>query len=280
MIVLSTIQAKELLAARKKGACGVETSTDLNISRTEIALAPEGVVLPGDTLLDWRQVEEIAKNENACYEIDKRQAKPIQHFSDRLNRFYSLKPTEKAPTLLISGIPMHRIKGIDPQEDTLRKIASVAPIFGRVLDTTTGLGYAAIEAAKTAGSVTTIEIDPAVLDIARKNPWSAPLFDNPKITQLIGNSAEVVPTLDQASFDLVLHDPPTVSLGGELYSEAFYRELFRVLKPGGRIFHYVGDLKSKTGATVARGATRRLQEAGFNRIARHEEAFALTARRP
>lgn len=280
MIVLSYIQAKELLAARKKGEGRAELSLDLNRSRATVELSANGAGLPDGSTLPWREIEEIAKNENTCFLIENGAAAKIQQFSPRLNRFYSLKPTTGAPTLLVSGIPMHRIKNIDPHEDTRRKIAAVGPIYGRVLDTTTGLGYTAIEEAKTASEVTTIELDPAVLEIARQNPWSAVLFDCPKITQMVGNSFDIVPTLPPARFDFVVHDPPTISLGGELYSEAFYRELFRVLKPGGRLFHYVGDLASKTGATAGRGAARRLQEAGFMKVSRSEEAFGLTARKP
>src|SRR5579883_476929 len=234
MIVLSYIQAKELLAARRLGKVVAETSLDLNISRSEAPITAEGIELPNGSWLGWKEIEEIAKEENTCFRIEDGALAKIQQFSDRLNRFYSLKPTERAPTLLISGIPMHRIKGIDPAEDTRRKIATLATVYGRVLDTTTGLGYTAIEAAKTAASVLTIELDPTVLELARQNPWSAALFENPKITQRVGNSAEVVPTLDSQSFDFIFHDPPTVSLGGELYAEAFYRELFRVLKRGGK----------------------------------------------
>src|SRR5438128_7660937 len=102
-------------------------------------------------------------------------------------------PTERAPTMLLSGIPMHRIKGIDPHEDTLRKIRAVAPVSGRVLDTATGLGYTAIEAARTAAEVVTIEIDPTVLEVARRNPLSRSLFSSPRIRQLIGDSVEAVP---------------------------------------------------------------------------------------
>jgi predicted methyltransferase len=66
---------------------------------------------------------------------------------------------------------------------------------GQVLDTATGLGYTAIEAAKTAAHVTTIELDPTALEVARCNPWSQALFDNPKIMQRIGDSFDVAETL-------------------------------------------------------------------------------------
>jgi predicted methyltransferase len=172
---------------------------------------------------------------------------------------------------------MHRIKGIDPHRDTLQKIKTVAPVKGHVLDTCTGLGYTAIQAAKTAERVVTVELDPAALEVARCNPWSWELFEKSKITQIVGDSFEEIGKLDSEAFARIIHDPPAFSLAGDLYSGEFYRELFRVLGRGGRLFHYIGDLESKSGRNVARGAARRLAEAGFSRVVRRPEAFGLVA---
>ncbi|HEY7417205.1 MAG TPA: methyltransferase domain-containing protein, partial [Ktedonobacteraceae bacterium] len=146
---------------------------------------------------------------------------------------------------------------------------------GRVLDTATGLGYTAIEAAKTAAQVITVELDPGAQAIARQNPWSRELFTNPKIQQMMGDAYEIVQTFADASFDRIIHDPPVFSLAGELYSGTFYRQLYRILKRGGRLFHYIGDLDSKSGGTVSRGALRRLQEAGFKRVVRKPDAYGV-----
>jgi hypothetical protein len=83
--------------------------------------------------------------------------------------------------------------------------------------------------------------------------------------------------MEDGAFSRIIHDPPTFSLAGELYSGAFYRELFRVLAKDGRLFHYLGDPNSRTGARVAKGAVRRLQEAGFARVRPCPEAFAVVA---
>jgi predicted methyltransferase len=172
---------------------------------------------------------------------------------------------------------MHRFKGVDPHRDTLLKIKAIVPVVGQVLDTATGLGYTAIEAAKTAEQVTTVEIEPAALEVARLNPWSQRLFDNPRITQIVGDVYEEIETFEDGAFDCIIHDPPAFNLAGDLYAGAFYRELFRVLRRKGRLFHYIGDLESKSGRTVAKGAVRRLQEAGFSRVVRRPEAFGLVA---
>lgn len=123
----------------------------------------------------------------------------------------------------------------------------------------------------------TIELDPTTLAIARDNPWSRALFTDPKIRQIIGDSYDVVPEFPPDSFSRIIHDPPIFSLAGELYSGAFYRELFRILRRGGKLFHYIGNLDSKGGGGVARGAIRRLKEAGFARIERRPEAFGVVA---
>jgi predicted methyltransferase len=276
-IVLSHLQARDLLEARAAGRDAARVSLDLGLTSCEVAIRPEGVSLPAEQLLTWQDIETISSGETGCYAIEDGTPRRAQIFSEETNRLYSLMPTGGAPTMLISGIPMHRIKGTDPHRDTLQKIKAIAPVLGRVLDTATGLGYTAIAAAQTAEHVITIELDPAALEIARLNPWSRALFDNPKITQIVGDSFEEVGKLGEATFSRVIHDPPAFNLAGDLYSGEFYRQLFRVLRPGGRLFHYIGDLESKSGRVVSKGAVRRLQEAGFSRVARRPEAFGLVA---
>ena len=159
---------------------------------------------------------------------------------------------------------MHRIQGITPDQDTLTKIQTITPLTGHVLDICTGLGYTAIEAARQAKSVTTIELDPAVLEIARLNPWSRLLFEDPKIEQRVGDAYDIVDTLPDGAYDRIIHDPPTISLAGDLYARVFYDQLYRLLTRRGRLFHYVGDLESRSGRYVAPGVVRRLKEPGFN----------------
>ncbi|MDY7080749.1 MAG: methyltransferase domain-containing protein [Chloroflexota bacterium] len=274
-VVLSYIQAKDVLKAPQTGRT---LSLDLGLTSTEVSIGAEGIQLPHGQSLTWGQLEEIGTSERGCFVIkDDGTPHKIQVFSETTHRLYSLMPTAGAPTLLISGIPMHRIKGIDPHQDTLQKIKTIAPMTGTVLDTATGLGYTAIEAAKTAERVITIEIEPAVLEVARFNPWSRALFENPKITQLVGDVCDEIETFDDGTFMRIIHDPPAFSIAGDLYSGVFYRQLFRVLRRGGRLFHYVGNLESRSGRTISRGAVRRLRDAGFSRVVRRPEAFGLVA---
>jgi predicted methyltransferase len=180
--------------------------------------------------------------------------------------------------MLVSGLPMHRIKNTDPHRDTLEKIRAARPA-GNVLDTCTGLGYTAIEASKLASvaQVTTIELDPTVLQICRANPWSQALFDNTKITQIIGDSFDVIDSFPDGTFSFILHDPPSLSLAGDLYSLDFYRRACRVLSRNGRLFHYIGDPESKSGRSATAGAIKRLEQAGFRHIERAPRAFGVVA---
>lgn len=279
LLVLSHIQAVELLKARNNKQSTAVISTDLNLTQTEVKIHPDRVAFPDGRALPWSAVQEIAGTPNACFAVHEKHLQRIQGFSKVTNRYCSLMPTRSAPTLLVAGFPMHRIKDTDPYRDTLSKIRTLKPVVGRVLDTTMGLGYTAIEAGKTAKHVITIELDPAVLEIARLNPWSQALFDNPRISLMVGDSIEIIQDLTDGSFSRIIHDPPNFSLAGELYSGAFYRELFRLLSWGGRLFHYVGDLKSGSGGRIVRGVLRRLQEAGFRQVRPAPEAFGLVAQK-
>jgi predicted methyltransferase len=103
------------------------------------------------------------------------------------------------------------------------------------------------------------------------------LFDNLKITQVIGDAFDEIAEFDAESFSTIIHDPPMFSLAGDLYSQEFYQQAFRVLKNNGRMFHYIGDPQSKSGARTTAGVIRRLQEAGFKRVTRAPRAFGVVA---
>jgi predicted methyltransferase len=276
-IVLSYVQLEPLLLARQRGEQSVTISADLGKSTITAAITPTGLTFPSGERLSWLNIEKIKKSHANCFVIEDESIKSIQVFSEHTNRVCSLLPTKGVPSMLIAGFTMHRIIDTDPMQDTLQKVATIAPIIGTVLDTATGLGYTAIEAARTAQHVVTIELDPGAQQIASLNPWSQELFHNPKIEQVMGDAFEVVPTFADAYFDRIIHDPPVLSLAGELYSGVFYQQLFRILKRGGRLFHYIGDLNSKSSGTVSKGVVRRLQEAGFTRVVRKSEAYGVVA---
>jgi predicted methyltransferase len=288
MLILSHTQARDLLSAHASGATGMEVSLDLGLSRSSVGFEPRGIRLPDECGLAWESLTTIAEDENGCYLLEQPPGvseiigayvpRKIQLFSELTGRVYSLYPTSGAPTMLVSGLPMHRIKGTDPYRDTLEKIKAARPA-GNVLDTCTGLGYTALEASKLASvtHVTTIELDPVALQICRDNPWSQALFDNPKITQIIGDSFDEIGNFTDGAFTRIIHDPPCFSLAGDLYSLEFYRQACRVLSRNGRLFHYIGDPESKSGRSATAGVIRRLEQAGFRHIERAPRAFGVVA---
>ena len=275
--ILSHFQAQILLNARNKGFATTQISLDLGLSIVEVKLEAMGVHLMHDQDISWERVKFIADAPSRCFVIENGEARAVQFYSEATDRLYSLYPTSGAPSMLVSGIPMHRIKDTDPHQDTLEKIRTIKPLVGHVLDTSTGLGYTAIQAARTAEHVTTIELDPTVLQICRLNPWSQQLFDNPKITQRIGDSFDVVAELEASSFTRVIHDPPAFNLAGDLYSGDFYYELYRVMRNQSRLFHYVGDPESKSGRNITAGVIGRLEQAGFRQVRRAPRAFGVVA---
>jgi hypothetical protein len=249
----------------------------------EATLVREGALLADGTLLRWAVLEAVGAATgrgpfgDPCFVVERGSIERVRLFSEWTGRPCSLIATSGAPTIVLAGFPMHRVKGIDPYHDTLLKIRTLAPVGGRVLDTTTGLGYTAIEAARTADRVVTIELDPAVLAVARLNPWSRPLFADESVERIVGDASEVVRTMADASFSRIIHDPPSFSLAGDLYSGAFYRHLCRVLRPGGRLFHYTGDPNSGLGRRITTGVKRRLLDAGFGGVQARPKAFGLVA---
>jgi len=187
-------------------------------------------------------------------------------------------PTKDAPTLEISGIRMHVTKEMTPMEDTKRKLESIAPVRGFVLDTCMGLGYTAILASKTADFVITCEKDENVIEIAHHNPWSMELFNNKKISILKTDIFEEIKVFKASMFDAIIHDPPRLSTASELYSLDFYKQLFRVLKNNGRLYHYTGSPGSKNRKINLSGSVgKRLKIAGFREI--QKAHYGLAARK-
>jgi predicted methyltransferase len=204
---------------------------------------------------------------------------PIQFFDKKTNKFYKLVETSTWPTVLISGIRMHRTDEVDPKTDSMLKVRSLGKIFGKVLDTCTGLGYTAILAAKSPNvkMVITFEKDKNILFLAKQNPRSKPLFEDEKIFLCIHDSFLAVKAIKSNYFNFIIHDPPRFSLAPELYSQEFYNELYRILKPKGRLFHYTGKPGSKQGKNYAKGISKRLKLAGFRKTKIIEKADGIIA---
>ncbi|WP_461863996.1 class I SAM-dependent methyltransferase [Thermococcus sp.] len=273
---LTSQDARRLLFA--KGGARV----NLDLRKTSrvwlIRIRGDRFIFPDGSEVERETIERIAGDDRSLYFIA---GGRVFKAAIAGEHFYKLVPTIP-PTIEIDGIRMHRTKDVTPLEDTLNKVNAVKPKEGEMLlDTCMGLGYTAIEAAKRGAYVMTVEKDPNVLELARLNPWSRELFHSQNIQVIQGDAFDVVKRFKDGSFDVVIHDPPRFSLAGHLYSEEFYRELFRVLKPGGRLFHYVGNPGRKyRRKDLQKGVMERLRKAGFVGVKRVEEALGIVGRRP
>ncbi|MDI6826061.1 MAG: methyltransferase [Candidatus Aenigmarchaeota archaeon] len=198
----------------------------------------------------------------------------IKFFSEKTRKFYKLVKTSTWPTVKVSGIFMHRVKDVDPKTDSILKVKALGKIEGIGLDTCTGLGYTSILSAreKNVKKIVTIEEDDNLIRIAKLNPCSKELFTNPKIELVIGDTYEQIRRFPDEYFNFIIHDPPRISIAGELYSLEFYKQLFRVLKKGGKLFHYIGEPGKRQRKNYSKGILQRLRLAGLKRIERVDYA--------
>jgi len=259
--LLTRFVAEALLTARDAGTGEWIGSLDLGRSDGDATLQEDawqwrGRHYPYPTSLKDRTIHYWDGDEFA----------PVSRYAGSLIK---LVPTDwGAPTFEIDGIKMLPTSKESPFEDARRKVALVEPRGKVVLDTCGGLGYFAaccLEAGVAA--IHSFEKNADVLWLRTLNPWSpdpdAPTSDG----RLRLNHADVSLAITQiadASMDALLHDPPRFGIAGELYSQAFYGQLARVLRRGGRLFHYTGSPNKLTsGRDVPREVARRLEKAGF-----------------
>ncbi len=125
--IFSHFQTRLFAAPEEPGP--FQGSLDLGLTQTTLQRVNEGYQLPDGQLLTDEQVRKINDDENGCYILEDNQLRKVEFFSAFTNRYYSLMPTEAAPTMLISGIPMHRIKGTNPMEDTRQKLKALGRLM-------------------------------------------------------------------------------------------------------------------------------------------------------
>jgi len=271
MITLSSKEARQVLVG------STEVSLDLGKRLYKVKITGESVTFPDGQSVELKYIKKIASDNDNVFLIDNNEVMKASFFSKETKKLYTLRPTATSPALEISGILMHRIKDIEPKTDAENKIAAISPLHGNVLDTCCGLGYTAILAAKSA-DVTTIEKDPNVLELCRVNPYSQELFTNKRIKLIQGDTSEEVKKFKESSFNAIIHDPPSVSIAGELYSDEFYSQLFRVLKPGGKLLHYTGAPGSRgRGMDLSGSVARRLKKTGFRKVVTNEKTQSVVA---
>ena len=259
--LLTRTLAEALLAARADGASALTASFDLGRSQDTVSFEAEGWHWRGQRY-PWPE----SLKDRTVYFWDGAAFAPLQRYAGSLIK---LVPTEwGTPTFEIDGVKMLVSAQIAPMDDARRKVALVQPRGKQVLDTCGGLGYfAACCLAEGAARIQSFEKNRDVLWLRAHNPWS-PDPDGAdaggRLQLEHGDVAERVRSLPEQSFDAVLHDPPRFGIAGELYAQRFYDELVRVLRPGGRLFHYTGAPNRKTsGRDVPAEVARRLAKSGF-----------------
>jgi predicted methyltransferase len=177
------------------------------------------------------------------------------------------------PTLYINGIHMHRIADGGPLADSIAKISTLRLRPGmKVLDTCMGLGYTALLSAAKGAEVYTVEVSENVIALAEHNPpsWLIRLLN---VKVIHGDAVEIVHYMPSSFFDRIVHDPPRFEIAGELYSLEFYRQLYRILRSNGILFHYTGMPRRGRGrgyGPIVRGVIERLRLAGFH-VKRYDE---------
>ncbi|GLQ48231.1 methyltransferase [Dyella lipolytica] len=253
--------AETLLAARDGGVGEWIGSLDLGRSNDSAPLQPDA--------WQWREKSYPYPHklkDRTIYFWDGDEFAPVSRFSGSLIK---LVPTEwGAPTFEIDGIKMLPTAKESPFEDARRKVALVEPHGKVLLDTCGGLGYFAaccLEAG--VARIHSFEKNPDVLWLRTLNPWS-PDPDEPayggRLQLTHADVSQAITQIADASVDALLHDPPRFGIAGELYSQAFYDQLARVLRREGRLFHYTGSPNKLTSdRDVPREVAKRLEKAGF-----------------
>ena len=247
---------RQLGAALAAGRVSLDCSLDLQRSLSPVQLHADRWTWQGQDFPFPQRCKE-----RTIYYWDGSGFEPVARFAGALIK---LVPTDwGAPTFEIDGIKMLPTAKVSPYADAQRKVALIQPHGKQILDTCGGLGYfAAWCLAGKAAQVLSFEKNPSVIWLRSLNPWSPPIGG--ALTLREGDVARQIEALPSAAFDAILHDPPRFGIAGELYSQAFYGQLARVIKPRGRLFHYTGSPNKLTsGRDVPNEVAKRLRLAGF-----------------
>lgn len=258
---LVTLAVQEaLVAAARAGERTASCSLDLERTTSTVGLDDSGFTHGG---LHFPWIRNC--RDRTIYHWHGAAFAPVSRYRDSLIK---LVPTEwGTPTFEIDGIKMLVTAKLSPWEDARRKVGLVQPRGKVILDTCGGLGYfAAWCLAGGASRVLSWEKNPDVLWLRGLNPWSPEGSGASGVGLELtrGDISAAIVSLPGSSVDAILHDPPRFGIAGELYSQAFYDQLARVLRRGGRLFHYTGAPNRLTsGRDVPGEVAKRLRVAGF-----------------
>lgn len=247
----------------------IRISLDLGLNHTYVTKSDQGVRLPDGQIIKLDDLDRVLKRRHSedCFLLE--DGSPLHLYLFENNQTYKLYEPhiDWPPTLLINGgSVMHTVSVSKPTDEAGMKVRALGNVSGNILDCCFGLGYTAIELAKRgANNVHTCEISSSVIEIAKVNPWSQKAFSNKRISLQNADIAETISGVESGYYDAILHDPPNLKISGNLYSRSFYDQLYRVLKSGGVLYHFVGGGRTPREYKVdyTKGVTKRLSEAGF-----------------
>lgn len=109
------------------------------------------------------------------------------------------------------------------------------------------------------GSIIANEIDLRLLELVREHlpSWHAGSFDDPRVELVVADVRELIPTLDEASFDLIvsdLTDPIEDAAQWSAIDDAFVAQLERILSDEGVLAMQFGELHAFTAEATRRRA--------------------------
>ena len=268
---------ESLRAARAAGLPAVQCSLDLGRTISDVQV--------GASTWHWNGrpfTYPGTLKERTIYWWDGSGFEPAARFGRSLIK---LVPTPWGPpTFEIDGIKMLPTAQVSPYADAQRKVGLIDPRGKRVLDTCGGLGYFAAWCLEgKALQVQSFEKNPDVIWLRGLNPWSPECAATPggsqALTLINADVVDEIARLPDSSMDAALHDPPRFGIAGELYSQVFYDQLARVIKPRGRLFHYTGTPNRLTsGRDVPGEVSTRLRRAGFSTAIEGDGVVAVKQR--
>jgi predicted methyltransferase len=254
--ILSSQELRNIDRAIKVNLKEIETSIDLG---------KDGFFIGPDLVKPIK----IRDDDQSCYIVLDKALVKVQFLSEDTGFIYKLIPTSFRPILQTSGTSMHKRAFVDRVE--------ADKLTGKVLDAGTGLGYTAIVAAKTADMVVSVEIDPGIIDIARLNPYSQDIFNKKNINLVMGDLAEMFDGFKDGEFDFLILDVGNQKIFADFFSGENYRSAFRIMKAGGKLYHYIPRLQVTHGRDFAAEVIKRIKAAGFSSIERNEKDSYVVA---
>lgn len=265
--LISSAELRKIQEAITKHLSEIETTLNLGISKTKVKLSKNGFYYKNKLI----SLPKLRDDDHSCYVLIRDKLEKVQWFSNETKQMYKLVPTSNRPILQISGTSMHKFPFVER--------IKADKLTGKILDAGTGLGYTAIVAAETAEQIITVEFDQNVIEMQKLNPYSQELFKRKNIKRLKGDIVRIIKKFSDQEFDFIIFDAGTPRSSGEFFSQNNYQEAYRVLKSGGKMYHYLPKHLITHGRDFAGEVILRLRKLGFELVERNEEgSYAMMKR--